>query len=151
VRIFSGSRILAVAGVLVTAPLATMAFGGPASAVSFPGATVTCTKLVGTTQLATANLTHCTAGATGGSGSVANFTLHSGDVAWANGTTTSYSGTATQGGKTCPPTAKEYKVSATVTSSTNASIPTGAAVKMKVCFDSQNLEARNVKNTVVSF
>ena len=49
-RIFSGSRVLACAAVLAGAPLATLAFEGTASAVDFPGAAVSCTKLEGTTQ-----------------------------------------------------------------------------------------------------
>ncbi len=153
-RIFKGGHLLVGAALLVVAPLATVALAGSASAVSFPGATATCTKLVGTTQsgIADANLDFCTAGSTGGNGAIANFTLHSGDVTWANGTTTDYAGTATQSGRIChAPTTVEYKFAGSVTSSTNSSIPVGAAVKMKVCFEPSNDEVRNVTGTTIKF
>ncbi len=140
-RIFSGSRVLACAAVLAGAPLATLAVEGTASAVHFPGAAVSCTKLEGTTQsgIESASLSHCTAAPTGGSGQIANFTLNGGEVTWANGTTTNYSDTATQKGKTChQAVAKEYVLKGSVTSSTNSSTPVGQAVKIQLCFEQSN-------------
>jgi hypothetical protein len=150
-RIFKGRHLLVGAAVLVAAPIAAVALAGSVSGASSPNVAVTCAKLEGTTQLQTATLGQCTAGATGGNGTVANFTLGGGDVTWANSTTTDYTATATQQGKKCPKLSKEYKIVGSVTSSTNASIPNGAAVKMSVCFDQMNDQARIVTGTTVKF
>jgi hypothetical protein len=146
-RIKAGS-LLAGAAVLVAAPLATLAFGSSASAVT---SQVVCTKLVGTTQLKTANLSGCDAGSTGGSGAIANFSLNGGDVTWANGTTTDYTATATHRGTTCPTTSEEFKIVGSVTASTNSSTPVGQVVNMKVCFNQHNFVVRNVTGTTVKF
>ncbi len=150
-RLINESRLLAVAAILVAAPLATVALEGTASAVSFPGGAVTCTKIVGQTQLKTASLTGCTAAATGGTGAVANYALTGGDVTWANGTTTEYTATATRHGTDCPSVSEEFKIAGSVTSSTNPSIAAGSVVKMKVCFDPGNDEARTSKGTTIKF
>jgi hypothetical protein len=150
-RLISESRLLAVAAALLAAPLATVAFGGTASAASFPGAAVTCTRIVGQTQLKTATLTGCTAASTGGRGAVANYALNGGDVTWTNGTTTNYTATATRQGTDCPSVSEEFKIAGSVTSSTNPSIAVGSAVKMKVCFDPGNDEARTSKGTTIKF
>ena len=150
-RIFKGRHLLVGAAVLVAAPIAAVAFEGSISAASSPNAAVTCAKLEGTTQLQTATLSECTAGATGGGGEIANFTLSGGDVTWTNSTTTNYTATATHKGTKCPTISSEYKIVGSVTSSTNASIPTGAPVKMSVCFDQMNDQARIVKGTTVKF
>jgi hypothetical protein len=144
-RIFSGSRVLAWTAVLAVAPVATLAFEGTASAVHFPGAAVTCAQLEGTTQpgIETASLSHCTAGVTGGSGQISNFTLGGGNVTWANGTTTDYSDTATQKGKGCHASvSKEYVLVGSVTSSTNSSTPPGQQVKIQLCFFPSTDQAR---------
>ena len=72
-------------------------------------------------------------------------------MTWANSTTTDYTATATHQGKKCPKLSSEYKIVGSVTSSTNASIPNGAAVKMSVCFDQMNDQARIVTGTTVKF
>jgi hypothetical protein len=140
-RIFSGSRVLVWVAVLAVAPLATVAFGGPASAVHFSGSAVTCGKLVGTTQpgIEFANASFCTAGSTGGSGHIANFTLNGGDVTWANGTTTDYTDTATPKGIGCHKAIQqEYVLVGSVTSSTNSSTPIGQVVKIQLCYEPSN-------------
>ena len=150
-RIFKGRHLLVGAAVLVAAPIAAVALEGSISAASSPNVAVTCAKLEGTTQLQTATLSECTAGATGGGGEIANFTLTGGDVTWTNSTTTNYTATATHQGKKCPKISSEYKIVGSVTSSTNGSIPNGAPVKMSVCFDQMNDQARIVTGTLVKF
>jgi hypothetical protein len=153
-RIFSGRRVLAVAAVLTAAPMATLAIGGTASAVRFSGGSVTCNQLAGSLQpgIGFGDLSGCTAGITGGSGQIANFTFSGGNVTWGNGTTTNFTGTSKQKGIGCHQSvAKEYVLKGSVTSGTNSSTPVGQAVKIQFCYTAHNFDVHAQAPKTISF
>lgn len=147
-KTFRGIKALTAGGLLLSLSVATLAFAGTASALT-PLSAVTCSHLLGSASTDTATLSGCSA-ATGGSGAISSFVPGGGNVTWSNGTTTGYTSTFTTGGTKCPSTAVEVKITGTVSSSTNTSIPVGAVVKMKVCsYNSGKL--KNAKGTLVKF
>jgi hypothetical protein len=94
------------AGLAMTASVGLV--GGGASGVSFSGAAVDCTHLVGSVAFDHATLRGCSLGATGGTGTIVNFTAGGGDVTWANGTTTDYTDASTAALDARPHPANSY-------------------------------------------
>lgn len=147
---FRRFKVLTAVGLCMTLSLAALAFAGTASAVT-PLSKVTCSKLLGSDD--TAALSGCSAAATGGSGEISSFFAYGGDVTWSNGSTTDYTSTFTISGSKCPanPAVQEVNITGSVTSSTNASIPEGAVVKMTVCYNESSSKLKSAKGTVVKF
>jgi hypothetical protein len=144
-------RRVAGAALLVGAPLAAVAMSGTASAVSFSGAGVVCTRLKGSTTTDTAQLSGCSNGPTGGSGVIDDFQPTVGDITWANGSTTDYTAAYTNPVRGCPPGSSLFKITGSVGSGTNPSTPVGASVKMKVCYNQTTAVLKNETGTVVKF
>jgi hypothetical protein len=147
---FRRFRILTAVGLPITLSLAALAFDGTASAVT-PLSAVTCSHLLGFGD--TAALSGCSAAATGGFGEITSFFAYEGDVTWGDGSTTDYISTFTISGTKCSTnlSVEEVNIKGTVTSSTNASIPEGAAVKMTVCYNGSSTKLKNAHGTVVKF
>jgi hypothetical protein len=135
------------AGLAMTASVG-LAGAGAASGVSFSGGAVSCTHLVGSVALDHATLRGCSVAATGGTGTIVNFTAGGGDVTWANGTTTDYTDASTTG-TGCAAPSSELIFHGAVNSSTNPSTPVGQTVKMKVCVTFG--QVKNLKGTTVKF
>jgi hypothetical protein len=147
---FRGFKVLPALVLPMTLSLAGLAFVGTASAVT-PLSAVVCSHLLGFGD--SAALSGCSSAATGGFGEISTFFADGGDVTWGNGSTTDYTSTFTVSGTKCPAnlSVEEDNIKGTVTSSTNASIPQGAAVKMTVCFNGSSTKLVNARGTVVKF
>jgi hypothetical protein len=148
-KLFGGFKALTALGLLMTLSLGILGFAGTASAIS-PLSAVTCSHLLGSSNEESASLSGCSA-VTGGSGTIASFTAVAGNITWTNGSTTDYTSTYTTGGAKCPGTVVQVNVKGTVTSSTNASIPEGALVKMTVCYNESSGKLKSAHGTVVKF
>ena len=135
----------------VAASALAVAGTGVASASS-AAAPVLCTHLNGTAKTDKATLKGCTATATGGTGTITHFYPTGGSVAWANGTSTVYSGhPVAVGARKCANDAMEINIKGKVTSSTNSAIPQGAPVWMAVCLNPFTGGITSAKGTVVTF
>jgi len=148
-KTFQGFKVLTAGGLFLSLSVATLASAGTASAAT-PLSAVTCSHLKGSIITDTATLSGCSAG-TGESGSISSFVPTGGNVTWSNGTTTDYTSTYKNSGNKCPSTAFEVNIKGTVSSSTNSSIPVGAAVKMSVCDYTNSGKSKNATGSVVKF
>lgn len=149
-------RIIGVAvavSTLAVPAVAVLGIAGQASAASPDHATVKCRTLAGNAGTGTATISNCTASTSGGSGSLSSFVPAGGDVAWANGTTTDYTSTVQPQNTTfpCPSGTSQFNLKGSVTSSTNASVPVGATVKMVVCFNMSNEDLTNAPGSKIKF
>ena len=142
-------RPMWVAALLGLVPLAAMAGVGSASAATDSSArpTVVCRHLKGNPTTDTGVLGGCTSAATGGTGKLSSFLPSGATVAWANGTTTTYTSTYTMSGSLCPTGSLEYNVKGSVTSGTNGSIAVGAPVRMTVCYVTRLINAPSTRVT----
>jgi hypothetical protein len=114
--------------------VAGIAFAGPASAGPYP---LTCTKLVASPTALTGTVSGCTVAVSGGSGKLSHFLPSGGQIAWKNGTSTTYKSTASGESDTdhtpCPAGSSEVEVRGSVTASTNSHLPKGDPVTFEVC------------------
>jgi hypothetical protein len=133
-------------------PLAAMMGTTTASAATDSSVkpTVVCKHLRANPKTLIGALGGCTLAATGGTGKLSSFVPNGGTVAWANGTTTTYTSTPTYSGSLCPASTHEFNIKGSVTSSTNLTIPVGAPIKMTVCLTG-NTKVVNAAHTRVTF
>jgi predicted RecA/RadA family phage recombinase len=118
----------------------TVAASVPASAATL---SIRCTHLSGSISGSTAKLSGCS-GNTGKSGTVpiASFASGTGTITWANGKTTSVSGTVTSPSKdetetkSCAAGSTEYLLKGKVTADTTGSATVGGTVHAEACLSS---------------
>jgi hypothetical protein len=154
-----GRRLCVLIGTasLVLALAVPATFSRPAGAVT---QTVRCRDLTVGYISGAGTVGHChPVKATGGSGTVSSFNMNGGQIAWANGTTTSWTTTGSGppilgderegASRSCPVGTDEFELTGFVTASTNSLTTVGEKVSLEVCVRPRAFESNEPRSVLL--